>query len=63
MAEQAAIGFGDGLGQVKSPAHSLKFFSITHNYLLLLNLVGQLIGDGIIQHFLHQPSKQPTRQL
>jgi hypothetical protein len=35
MAQQAPIGFGNRLGQVKPPAHLLKFFSITHNCLLL----------------------------
>jgi hypothetical protein len=32
MAEQAAIGFGYRLGQIKSSAHFLKFIGSTHNY-------------------------------
>jgi hypothetical protein len=32
MAEQAAIGFGNRLGQIKSPAHFLKFIGSTHNF-------------------------------
>jgi hypothetical protein len=32
MAEQAAIGFGNRLGQIKPSAHLFKFSGSTHNY-------------------------------
>jgi hypothetical protein len=32
MAKQAAVRFGNGLGQVKPFVHFLKFIKITHNY-------------------------------